>query len=300
MDEKTLKYFCMEEVPKVSVVITCYNLGRYLYEAVDSVLKQTIKQVEIIVIDDGSTDKMTIDVLDEMRHQKISVVRTENQGLCSARNTGITLARAKYICCLDADDKLDKGYLEEVCSVLDGDYDKNLGFVTTWAMLFGNVHTVWKTRDYNPILLAINNVVTVASVFRKEAWLMVGGYNVNMREGYEDWNFWLSIVAKGYRWTVIQKPLFWYRVRPNSMISKSVMIHKRLFDRIMENNRDFYKENRDAIIQTVEEMRKDRSMYEILKYKVLKIFYPQREILPGYNNALLVEKKFSGHLHIYS
>ncbi len=228
---------------KVSIIIPCYNLGQYLDEAIKSVMEQTFTDWELIVIDDGSTDEETQKVLDRLNYAKTKLIRTKNQGLPVARNTGIKLARGKYIACLDADDLYDSQFLEKTVKVLDDDTEQKIGFVTTWVQLFGAKDGIWKTEDYNPILLATKNVVHVASLFRKTCWTEVGGYSESLKIGYQDWDFWLKIVAEGYRWTCLKEPLFSYRMREKSMVFLSNQKRPQLFQQIVENNKKFYEKN---------------------------------------------------------
>jgi glycosyltransferase involved in cell wall biosynthesis len=100
-------------MPKISVIIPCFNQGPYLDEAVDSVLAQTFQDFEILVVDDGSTDAETIKILRDFARPKTRIIRTENQGLSAARNNGIREAMGEYILPLDADDKIGPGYLED-------------------------------------------------------------------------------------------------------------------------------------------------------------------------------------------
>ena len=241
--------------PKLSVIIPCYNLGQYVNQAVQSVLNQSFRDFEIIIVDDGSQDFETITVLDKISHPKIHLLRTKNQGLVTARNTGISKAKGVYICCLDADDYIENTYLEKSAFILDRDKEEKIGFVTSWAQLFEGENRIWKTSEYDPVGLAMNNIVSVASVFRKKAWEEVGGYNINMKEGYEDWNFWISIVAYGYKWEVIQEPLFFYRVRNNSMITKSRLKHANLYGQLMKNNRKFFHQHIAEILGLIEKKR---------------------------------------------
>src|SRR6185503_6687682 len=90
--------------PALSVVIPCYNLGRYLHEAVESVLQQSYQEFEIIIVDDGSTDDFTCWLLQNFDRPKTRVFRQENAGLAATRNRGILKASGDYICCLDPDD----------------------------------------------------------------------------------------------------------------------------------------------------------------------------------------------------
>src|SRR4051794_26342282 len=106
-------------MPKVSVVIPCFNQGQFVDEAVASVLAQTCRDFEIIIINDGSTDEATNRKLAAYEHPKVQVIRTANQGAAGARNTGIDASSSPYILPLDADDKIAETYLEKALAVLD-------------------------------------------------------------------------------------------------------------------------------------------------------------------------------------
>src|SRR4030066_1926561 len=131
-------------MPRVSVIMPCYNLGQYLNEAVESVLSQTFQDFEIIIVNDGSTDEFTNKLLANYNKPKTRVLTTDNEGLPSARNNGIKISSGEYICCLDADDKYHPEFLEKTVPVLMNDMAHEYGFVTTWAQFFGNQNYIWK------------------------------------------------------------------------------------------------------------------------------------------------------------
>ncbi len=258
--------------PKVSVIIPCYNYGQYIDEALDSVLAQTFEDFEIIIVNDGSTDQDTIDKLENYNKPKTSVIHTENQGLPNARNNGIVKSTGQYICCLDADDKYKPEYLEKCVNILEKDTSNKVAIVTTDIEAFGERNEVWEMNEYDPIRLMADNSggVHVASMFRKSAWEEVGGYPTNLTKGgYEDRSFWISIVAKGYRWEYIKEPLFMYRIKKNSMIHDAIQRHDELYSKVIENNLDFYKDNMEAVILYLRNSnlglrQKINELYEIL------------------------------------
>src|SRR6266481_3659707 len=96
----------------VSVVIPCFNLGRYLGEAVESVRSQTCKPAELIVVDDGSADQQTLSLLKRFAQDGVTILRQANQGAPAARNHGIRKSSSPYVLCLDADDVLEPTFLE--------------------------------------------------------------------------------------------------------------------------------------------------------------------------------------------
>jgi glycosyltransferase involved in cell wall biosynthesis len=204
--------------PDVSVVITCYNLGRYLHEAIDSVLRQTLQSFEIVLVDDGSTDEFTGFYLDLLSAPRTRVIRTPNEGLPAARNAGIELARGRYICCLDADDRLMPAFLERAKLILDD--AEEVGFVSCYYETFDSDHAVYRYDHCRfPELLVQNEAVGV-SVFRRDAWRKVGGYCTGLT-AMQDWDFWIGMIERGYRGEVIPEILFEYRSRAGSMYTQT-------------------------------------------------------------------------------
>jgi glycosyltransferase involved in cell wall biosynthesis len=226
--------------PLVSVIIPCYNLGRYLSEAVASVDAQTFTNYEIIIVDDGSTDAKTKQVLDEFKQKPLTIIINPHAtSASSARNTGIKQARGQYICCLDADDKLAPTYLAKTVTVLQRDRQKKIGIVAPDYKFFGNQCDRQRVIEYDPVALAVGNTLQVASLFRRECWQQVGGYSTNLK-GYEDWDFWLKIVGAGYEWATLHEPLIYYRRRRNSKVNTSKRNHVHLTHTIVDNNAAFY------------------------------------------------------------
>ena len=205
-------------MPRVSVVICCYNLGRYLDEALDSVLAQTMQDFEIIVINPSSTDGFTNRLLADYKRPKTRVMHTPFMSVSESRNLGIAKSMGPYICCLDADDLLEPTYLEKACAVLDR--EAGVGFAGCWYEAFGadswsHTPASWTIEDF-----LVENRAPVASVFRKEAWRGVGGYDEKLL-GYEDWEFWISLLGAGHACHIIPEILFRYRVRADSKIKTS-------------------------------------------------------------------------------
>lgn len=199
-----------------SVVIPCFNYGRYLPEAIASVRAQTLGDVEVIVVDDGSTDEETRGCLDALeREGGVRVVRQANRGLSAARNAGLAVARGEYACCLDADDRLDPTYLEQAVALLES--DRSVGFVGSWVRFFGDESALWQTRDFDASQALVGNFTSVASVFRRDDWAMVGGYTETMRDGFEDWEFWIRLAATGRRGLSIARPLLHHRRHGRNM-----------------------------------------------------------------------------------
>jgi glycosyltransferase involved in cell wall biosynthesis len=227
-------------MPKVSVIIPCFNQGTYLDEAVASVLVQTFQDFEILVVDDGSTEAETVNMLQGYARPKSRVIHTDNQGLSMARNNGIREAIGDYILPLDADDKIGPGYLEDAVRILDR--HPEIGIVYCEASYFGVKGEHWDLPEYSLEKILNHNVIFCTSFFRKEDWTAVGGYNVNMVYGWEDWDFWLSLIHRGRKVYRIPRVHFFYRLKETSMI-QTMDEEKQFFMRLhaILNHRDLYK-----------------------------------------------------------
>ncbi len=227
--------------PLVSVIIPCYNYGRYLDEALQSVLRQTFPNWEVLIVDDGSTDQSTIEKLTEIEkrsYAKVKIVRQSNAGVSAARNNGIRSARGKYICCLDADDCLEPTYLEKCLLVLES---RNLDLCYTHVQLIGDESWVWKTVEFDVQRILKDNCVSTAAVFKKSIWQKAGRYNTNMHHGWEDWDFWISVAEAGGSGAVIPEPLFIYRRHGETRDIKAAEEHSEiLLKQIRENHRALY------------------------------------------------------------
>ena len=201
--------------PRVAVVIPCFNLGKFVSTAVRSAQNQGIA-VEIVVIDDGSTDSDTHRELDQLQARGITVLRTENRGLAAARNLGVSSTAAPLLCMLDADDVLAPGYFKSAIDLLDRDID--LAFVSCWLQTFGERSWQWRQDSCALQDLLDECTVCTAAIVHRSAVEAVGGFDEKMPiPGYEDWDFWISLVERGYRGAILQEVFFFYRQRPHSM-----------------------------------------------------------------------------------
>ena len=255
--------------PKVSVIIPCYNHGEYLNDAVGSVLDQTMQDFEILIVNDGSTDKFTSNLLRNYNKPKTKVIFQKNQGPAAARNAGIKIARGKYILPLDADDKIEKTYLEKAVKILDK--NRKIDFVVPWVKFFGMENWLWKTQipPLNEVLLA--NYMAISSIFKKSCWEKVGGYDENRSIAeYIDWDLWISFIKRGFKGVVIKEPLFFYRKHGESFISKADRKHRFLLKYLFKKHRSLWQKNaEDLFIKKdlqLKKAHKDFSKHEREKY----------------------------------
>lgn len=240
-------------MPKISVIIPCYNHGAYIDEAVESVLDQTCRDIEVIIVNDGSTEESTNRLLDGYSKPRTTVLAIPHQGLAAARNAGIKESHGEYILPLDADDKIGSRYAEEAVKVLDG--DANTGIVYCEAEMFGERAGRWDLRAYSLREELIENQIFCSAFFRKQDWEAAGGYNANMLYGYEDWDLWLSIIEMGRSVHKLSDVHFFYRIRKDSMIQNMedekrefllrqiYLNHLQLYSRAFPDPVSLYREN---------------------------------------------------------
>ncbi|MGD9849841.1 MAG: glycosyltransferase [Nitrospirales bacterium] len=227
--------------PMVTVVIPCYNQAEYLPEAVQSVIAQSFTDWEIVIVDDGSTDA-TAEVSQALSFDcpdgKIRIVRQSNQGLATARNSGIQVACGQYILPLDADDCIHPDMLKHTVSVLQE--KPEVSIVYTDTVTFGLKEECWTTGPVELASLCQRNLICYCSLFRRTMWKAVGGYNPNMIWGYEDWDFWVSCWGQGYIGERVPIGLFRYRIREGSMYSRAQARDVELKARIVANHPQLY------------------------------------------------------------
>lgn len=200
--------------PKVSVIIPCFNQGKYINEAVQSVLHSTFSEFEIIIIDDGSTDNYTKELLFSFSQPKIKLISIENHGVATARNIGIKNSCGEYILPLDADDKISTAYLEEAVAVLDS--NPNIKIVCGDIELFGAKKGKLLLPEHSMEMILAQNTIAVSSLFRRSDFDKTQGFNPNMIIGFEDWDFWLSLLENGGEVFKIDKTCFFYRIKRKS------------------------------------------------------------------------------------
>jgi glycosyltransferase involved in cell wall biosynthesis len=227
--------------PLVSVIIPCYNYGKFLTDSLESILNQSWRRLEIIIIDDGSTDADTKKLLEKISTTTypvpVKVIRQQNMGIVSARNNAISKAVGKYIVALDADDKLEASYIEKCVWVLET--NPQIGVVYPDLRMFDKKNDIYRFGEFGIKQLREWNQVATTAMFRKEAWSETDGYKQIMKKGHEDWEFWLSIAEKGWEGKHIKEPLMLYRVHSNDSLSNEAFrINANLVSRIKELHPD--------------------------------------------------------------
>jgi glycosyltransferase involved in cell wall biosynthesis len=207
--------------PFLSIIITCYNLGEFLQEAIDSVQEYcNIQEYEIILVNDGSTDALTNQIIELISKNDLSItlINQPNLGLAKARNSGIKESKGEFIIILDADNKLRPIFLEKTIEILKN--NQAIDVVHGNAQNFGNKNTVWQSKPFDFKEMLLNNYIDACAGFRKSTWEKLGGYDENMPlMGFEDWDLWLRMGNSGCQFKYADEIFFDYRVRDHSMLS---------------------------------------------------------------------------------
>lgn len=239
--------------PLVSVIVTCYNYGAFLNSVLGCLEAQTCRNFEIILIDDGSTDSETIARVEELKklpQSNLRIMQQPNQGVIAARNNAIAKAQGKYIFPLDADDTIEPTFLEKCLLFLENSPEHF--FVYTWTHSTGDKDFIWETQDSDPEYSLIENRMGYV-LFRRSAFMQVGGYNPVMTGGYEDWEFCVNLAAHGYIGRVIKEPLYNYYVKPGARNYHAIKKHELLKDKISDLHRLAIKTHKRHLFQLAQQ-----------------------------------------------
>ncbi len=206
-------------MPKVSVVIPAYNAMTYLPETVESVLKQTFSDYEVLIINDGSSDHI-VEWAAQVTDPQVSIISQQNQGVSAARNTGIAQAQGEYIAFLDADDLWEPTKLEKQVGCLEA--NPSVGLVYTWTALidqFGQpTRRVWTSHIEGNVWehIVVDDMISNGSspMVRRRCFETAGVFDPNINSS-EDRDMWIRI-AVNYPFAVVKEVLTLYRRHPHN------------------------------------------------------------------------------------
>ena len=198
--------------PLVSVIVPLYNAAPYIGEALESIVASTYRPIEVIVMDDGSTDEsLGVAQAFAASHPEVKVFHQSNEGVSSARNHAIRESAGEWILPVDADDKISPTYIEHAMEQVADD----VRVIGCKAEFFGAKSGEWKLPDFSLDLLARKNMIHISSLFRRIDWTVVGGFC--QEDIYrEDWDFWISMFETGGRYVRLDEVGLYYRVLPGS------------------------------------------------------------------------------------
>ncbi|WP_299148231.1 glycosyltransferase family A protein [uncultured Dokdonia sp.] len=214
--------------PEVSIIVPCYNQAHFLNDSLQSVLNQIFDAWECIIVNDGSPDN-TEEVAQKWcaKDARFKYIKKTNGGLSSARNAGIAISRGDFILPLDADDLIHSDYLQKLLPVIEN--NDAIEVVSCYSIFFrdtiDNVVNTRKPTGTTIDALLYENMIMATSLYRKESWNRVGGYDESMKDGFEDWDFWISILKDGAEFKIVPEFLFYYRKAAASMLTNTVANH---------------------------------------------------------------------------
>lgn len=224
----------------VSIIIPCYNYGDVVKKAVKSALSQSYPNIDIVVVDDGSTDETTIEALEEIKRGKAKVIRQANGGLAAARNIGVQYARGEYLFFLDNDDTIHPRTIEILLNIIKT--HPEYAYVYSEVFYYGNIpeYFVWKPQEFNLYNLIWANHPTLSSLIRREAHIKVGGFSENFIYGWEDWEYWLKLSKHGYYGKLVEIPLYYYWRHGNTMAHAAKEKAGYSINKLISNNPEIY------------------------------------------------------------
>ena len=198
---------------KISIVTPFYNTKKEIFEyTFNSVMNQTYPYFEWIIVNDGSTSKETLDLLNELksRDSRIKVYHKENSGLAQTRDYGakMTSQDSKYLVFLDDDDEIAETFIE--CAYWTLETNENASWAYADSLGFGETQYLWR-KWYYPLREKNENQLIALAMIRKKDYLQVGGYEINEKSVFEDWNFWLKLIAAGKYPVRMSYIALWYR-----------------------------------------------------------------------------------------
>lgn len=233
--------------PGLSIVIPYFNMARFIDDTLTSVRRATFRDVEIIIVNDGSTDPesceklMTLHQSHDLTGEQLRIINVPNGGVARARNTGVEAAHAPLVTLLDSDDMISARYYEKAIRILRH-YD-NVSFVGSWIEDFNAEGRIryWATWNAEPPLQLLMNQTNCQSlVYKRDAYLRHGRHDPDLKMFLDDWDGVISLIAAGHRGVMIPEPLFEYRIRSDSIFRATHNLWDLNFEKITQKHRKLY------------------------------------------------------------
>lgn len=220
----------------IDVVITSHNQGDQIRDAVDSVLAQSIP-ASPLVVDDGSTEALSLTVLADLEARGVRVLRQANAGVSAARNAGVAATTSPLVAVLDGDDAFEPTFLERSQEQL---HDPDVVAASSWLALVGVATGVVRPEGGTIVDFLHRNACPAAALLRRDVFQAAGGYNVAIRRGFEDWDLFLAMVSGGGRIEIVPEPLIRYRTVAGSSNLRSMNHRLELLGELIDRHRGAY------------------------------------------------------------
>ncbi|MGO4535156.1 glycosyltransferase family A protein [Leifsonia sp. 2MCAF36] len=248
----------------VGVVVTTFNQGRQTLDTVESVLAQTRQASVVVVVDDGSSDEDTRRALEELP-SGVVLIGQSNAGVAAARNRGIHALRSDLIAVIDGDDLWEPTFLEQCCGLLEADDDCVIA--SSELRTFGVASHRVRPAGGRLVDFLHRNASPASAVFRRSTWRDVGGYAESMRNGFEDWDFFLSVLERDGMARIVPEPLLRYRTHPASLNMTSMQHREELFRTIIGRHREAFQKHLDDVLVALERT----SMQRLARWEALAV-----------------------------
>lgn len=226
-------------------VITSYNQGDMVFEAVRSLCRQTLPPDNVIIMDDGSSDEHSLDVLHRIETSTdlpfcLKIYDQNNAGVSAARNNGIRKTTAPFVLVLDGDDRLEPRYIECVSAILKA--DPTMVAASSYLKTFGALNAVVCPAGGSIVPFLSRNCCPASNIFRREAYDKCSGYDESMRSGFEDWDFFMSLLEtdNDAHIGIVAIPLIDYRTSPVSSNVKSMEKRPAIMRYMIEKHKSSY------------------------------------------------------------
>ena len=264
----------------ISIIVPCFNSGKTIKRTIESLKNQTWSQKEIIVVNDGSNDLNTLNILNSL--EGVLIINQKNCGLSAARNAGANKAKGRFLFFIDSDDWIEEDCLELMFNYSKENCSNNNYFIFSDIVLEGNI-TKNVTKNYNFFEQLFLNQVPYSIFIERNTWELNNGYDENMRLGYEDWEFNIRLGAKNIFGKRLPLPLFHYSVCSSGMlISKSSKYHAQIWNYIKNKNSELYKPKK--ILMNWKLWRKKESSYPLI---IFCLWYVLLQVLPQRINSII-------------
>jgi len=301
--------------PLITIYITNYNYGKYIKQAIDSVLNQTFQDFELLIIDDGSTDNSKEIIETYASNNKIQIIYQQNKGLNISNNVALRAAEGKYIMRLDADDYLDENALLVMSTLLNNDDELGLVFPDYYMVdADNNIISIEKRNSFKKDVTLLDMPAHGAcTMIRKKFIQQLGGYDEQYKcqDGYE---LWIKFIAK-YKVTNVNTPLFYYRQHGENLTTnedKILNTRKEIKENFIKNQKEIipktiviipirgkkYNKKNIPFIKLNDQYLLDRKIDEALKSKYIELIIissPDEEIKNHINNNYNSKKVFFHH-----
>lgn len=268
----------------ISAVIPCYNQGVFISECIESILNQTSEVQEIIVINDGSTDMRTVEILKNLSFPKTRVINQSKQGPSAARNRGFREAIGSWILVIDADDYFAPTFVSEAVKIINN--DNSIGAVSSWVQFFGRINHVWECTGGTTLNFLTKNSSSSAALVRRSCWERASGYDEKL-PSFEDWDFWIRLTSLGFIVKIVEQPLFFYRKHSVSLLAESEKNYQPLYEYIFTKNQEIYSSYfPQTLLTQIEEIKS-------LKVRNRELaFYTPKSLFDLIHNITLLTKRY--------